>query len=297
MSLKTGRKILIVGSDSFIDEQIDKVLGSLKDLEVDKKTYYADEFDREDFVFFISSLPLFSDMKMAIIKKGEKLKNFDEIKQSIIKSESMVIVTANDLNFLSKAGKDENFEVISEPKKDKFSDLSHIVDIFKKLGVKLSKVAAEEIYEMCGKDFGIIKNEFDKLSVYYAYKSPESENEIIEKISFSKSENVFLFIDSFFDKNRKKCAEIISNMIVNNESVTPAFYMISKRLLQIVGYKINPSLVNERQFIMNKIKKNASEWSMEELSRCSESLLSLDYGSKTGNANIEEEIIMLLNTI
>ncbi|UOD34627.1 hypothetical protein DSN97_10840 [Deferribacteraceae bacterium V6Fe1] len=296
MNSKTD-KILIIGSDSFHNEQVEKELERFADLEVDKKVYYGDEFDYEDFVFFISSLPLFSDLKIAIVKKTEKLKRTEEILSAVSKSESVIIFLSAEEKVTADFKKCENIKILSEPKKNKYSDLNLIADMFSEMGIKLSKLAAEEIYEMCGKDFGIVKNELEKLKIYYAYKKPESENEILEKISYAKSESLFDFIDSYFEKNKQKCMKILEGMAKNNENLAPLFYMLSKRLMQIVVYKINPSLVNERQFIMEKIKKNAAVWSMFELSKCSDIFVKIDYGSKVGKADIDNDIITLLGLI
>jgi len=296
MNLKTD-KILIIGSDSFHDEQVEKVLKRYADLEIDKKVYYGDEFDYEDFVFFISSLPLFSDLKVAIVKKTEKLKRTEDILSAVSKSESVIIFLSVEEKVISDFKKYENIKVINEPKKNKYSDLNLIADLFSEIGIKLSKLSAEEIYEMCGKDLGIVKNELEKLKIYYAYQKPESENEILEKISYAKSENIFDFIDGFFEKNKQKCMKILEGMTKNNENLAPLFYMLSKRLMQVAIYKINPSLINERQFIMEKIKKNATMWSMFELSKCSDIFVKIDYGSKIGKADIDNDIITLLGLI
>lgn len=296
MNLKTD-KILIIGSDSFHDEQVEKVLKRYADLEIDKKVYYGDEFDYEDFVFFISSLPLFSDLKVAIVKKTEKLKRTEDILSAVSKSESVIIFLSVEEKVISDFKKYENIKVINEPKKNKYSDLNLIADLFSEIGIKLSKLSAEEIYEMCGKDLGIVKNELEKLKIYYAYQKPESENEILEKISYAKSENIFDFIDGFFEKNKQKCMKILEGMTKNNENLAPLFYMLSKRLMQVAIYKINPSLINERQFIMEKIKKNATMWSMFELSKCSDIVVKIDYGSKIGKADIDNDIITLLGLI
>ncbi|MBZ4672478.1 MAG: polymerase delta [Deferribacteraceae bacterium] len=296
MNSKTD-KILIIGSDSFHDEQVEKVFERFADLEIDKKVYYGDEFDYEDFVFFISSLPLFSDLKVALVKKTEKLKKVEDILSTVSKSESVIIFLSGEEKAAADFKKCENIKIINEPKKNKYSDLNLISDMFSEIGIKLSKLAAEEIYEMCGKDFGIVKNEVEKLKIYYAYKKPEGENEILEKISYAKSENVFDFIDSFFDKNKHKCMKILEGMTKNNENLAPLFYMLSKRLMQIAVYKINPALINERQFIMEKIKKNAANWSILELSKCSDLFVKIDYGSKVGMADIDNDIITLLGLI
>lgn len=296
MNLKTD-KILIIGSDSFQNEQIENALQKYADLQIDKKVYYGDEFDYEDFVFFISSLPLFSDLKVAIVKKTEKLNRIEEILSAVLKSESSVIFLSNEEKVVADFNKFEKINVINEPKKNKYSDFNLIIELFSEIGLKISKLIAEEIYEMCGRDLGIVKKEFEKLKIFYAYRKPESENEILEKISYAKSENIFDFIEGFFEKNKQKCMRILEAMAKNNENLSQLFYMLSKRLMQITMYKINPSLINERQFIMEKIKKNAASWSLVELSRCSDIFVKIDYGSKVGKSDIDSDIVSLLSII
>lgn len=296
MNLKTD-KILIIGSDSFQNEQVENALQRYDDLEIDKKVYYGDEFDYEDFVFFISSLPLFSDLKVAIVKKTEKLNRMEEILGAVSKSESSIIFLSSEEKVVAYFKEFEKIKVINEPKKNKYSDFNLIAELFSEIGLNISKLLAEEIYEMCGKDLGIVKKEFEKLKIFYAYRKPESENEILEKISYAKSESIFDFIEGFFEKNRQKCMKILEGMTKNNENLSQLFYMLSKRLMQIAMYKVNPSLINERQFIMEKIKKNAAMWSIVELSRCSDIFVKIDYGSKVGKSDIDSDIITLLGMI
>lgn len=297
MNLKTDKKIALIGSDSFIEKGIEEILKGYTDFEIDKRTFFGDEIDVEDLVNFISTFPLFSDFKLSIIKRAESFKKLESILDVITKSESFVLLTSNDEKLI-KILKDKNkFEIIQEPKKDKYSIFNEIISHFDALGVKISKMTAEDIYEMCGKDMQVVLNELEKLKIYYNYKKPTSESEILEKIHYSKPENVFAYIDSYFDKNKTKASNILYQMIDNNENLNSYFYLFVRRLQLVSAYKINPSLINERGFIMEKVRKNAAVWSLNELSKCSDLVFEIDSGLKLGKIDVKDGLILSIKLL
>ena len=297
MNLKTDKKIAFIGSDSFIDKYISDTLAEYKEYDLDKRTFFADEIDLDDFVNFISTFPLFSDFKLSIVKRAEKFKKLEDLRDLIARSESFIILASNDEKLIKILKKKKEFEIIQEPKKDKYSILNEIISYFKDLEIGLSKSTAEDIYEMCGKDMKVVLNELEKLKIYYKYKKPQTESEILEKIHYNKPENAFAFIDSYFDKNKQKASSILYKMIDNNENLNSLFYLLVKRLQLVSAYKIDPSLINERGFIMEKIKKNANNWSIQELSKYSDLIFQIDSGLKLGKIDIRNGLILSLKLL
>ena len=297
MNLKTDKKIAFIGSDSFIDKYISDTLAEYKECDLDKRTFFADEIDLDDFVNFISTFPLFSDFKLSIVKRAEKFKKLEDLLDLIARSESFIILASNDEKLIKILKKKKEFEIIQEPKKDKYSILNEIISYFKDLEIGLSKSTAEDIYEMCGKDMKVVLNELEKLKIYYKYKKPQTESEILEKIHYNKPENAFAFIDSYFDKNKQKASSILYKMIDNNENLNSLFYLLVKRLQLVSAYKIDPSLINERGFIMEKIKKNANNWSIQELSKYSDLIFQIDSGLKLGKIDIRNGLILSLKLL
>lgn len=297
MNLKTDKKIAFIGSDSFIDKYISDTLAEHKEYDLDKRTFFADEIDLDDFVNFISTFPLFSDFKLSIVKRAEKFKKLEDLLDLIARSESFIILASNDEKLIKILKKKKEFEIIQEPKKDKYSILNEIISYFKDLEIGLSKSTAEDIYEMCGKDMKVVLNELEKLKIYYKYKKPQTESEILEKIHYNKPENAFAFIDSYFDKNKQKASSILYKMIDNNENLNSLFYLLVKRLQLVSAYKIDPSLINERGFIMEKIKKNANNWSIQELSKYSDLIFQIDSGLKLGKIDIRNGLILSLKLL
>lgn len=290
-------KFLILGTDNFIDEQLKNILEPLKDKDVDRRLFFGDEFNQEDFLGFINTLPLFCDIKISIIKNASKIKNFSTLLKYIKNSESIIAVCDNKADFLSKDNDTGFFKILSEGKKTASVIYSEIRDIFKELDIVLSTESCREIYEMCLSNMKIVRNEFEKLALYYKYKKPENEIELIEKISFLGSKSLFSFIDSFFNLNRKKCLEILCTYIFNNENLSPLFYMISKRLSLIIYYKINKSLVSEREFVLRKISEESKKWNLADLNRLLDKIVEIDYGSKTGKADIKNGMVQLIDMI
>lgn len=296
--MKSKDKFLILGQDSFIDEHLKKIDKSHEGKDVDRRVFFGDEFDSENFLDFICTAPLFSDIKFSIIKNASKIKTFPSLLNYIKNADSFIAVCDNDGNFLSKQTNGDFFQVLSEGKKSVSSFYSEIREHFKPFGIVLSTESCKDIYELCLNDMKIVKNECEKLSLYYKYKKPENEMEIIDKLSFSGSESVFNFIDSLFNKNKKKCFEMLSLYMSNNENLNSIFYMLSKRLSQMILYKINRSLLSgEKEFIVRKIADGAGRFKLEDLSRIMDKVIEIDYGSKTGRGEIKDGIFQIINSI
>ena len=75
-------KYIISGSNFFVEKNVKRILSAHDDPEI--MTYYGDDFDKGDFFTFIYSLPLFSSIKIAVVKNSEKIRNiitdFERIK-------------------------------------------------------------------------------------------------------------------------------------------------------------------------------------------------------------------------
>jgi DNA polymerase-3 subunit delta len=296
MNLKNQNKYLITGSKFFLDDNIEKICKNFTDPEIN--IYFGDEFDKEDFFSFIFTPSLFYDSKIAIINNSEKLKEINILLENALKSiEATIIFLFNetDLKKIKFENKDK-FKILSENKVNKYNAGKIIKLMFADKGFDIKSLTAEDIYEMCFQDINLVKMELDKLDIYYYGKNkPEDDKNILEIISFTKNETIFKFIDSFFDRKKQMSIYSLDNIISTGESAEMLFYMLSKRVQQILLYKISPSFIKIHPYTLSKVEKSASIWSDNEIYLLINEIADIDFDMKTGKANIIDKLYSLIS--
>ncbi|WP_273265569.1 DNA polymerase III subunit delta [Flexistipes sinusarabici] len=294
MSLKS-KQYVIVGSKIFQEKKLSEITDSLE--EPEESVFYADELNPEEFFTVIFTMPLFSSEKLVVIKNAEKYKDICWLMEKSRKSESIIVFLFESINKKEFKEAEENFTLIQETKKNKTSIINEITAMFNEKGFRLSKQIAEEIYILCNNDLSIVKNELEKVEIYFNYTKPEKETDILNIISSSRNESIFQFIDQFCNKNYKGAMSSLYRLIDAGENLDILYSMLFKRIQKIYLYKINPSLINEHTFVINKIKSNKKLWSNNELAKVIALFNEIDYKSKTGYKDETRGLINLLNLI
>ncbi|AEI14958.1 DNA polymerase III delta [Flexistipes sinusarabici DSM 4947] len=294
MSLKS-KQYVIVGSKIFQEKKLSEITDSLE--EPEESVFYADELNPEEFFTVIFTMPLFSSEKLVVIKNAEKYKDICWLMEKSRKSESIIVFLFESINKKELKEAEENFTLIQETKKNKTSIINEITAMFNEKGFRLSKQIAEEIYILCNNDLSIVKNELEKVEIYFNYTKPEKETDILNIISSSRNESIFQFIDQFCNKNYKGAMSSLYRLIDAGENLDILYSMLFKRIQKIYLYKINPSLINEHTFVINKIKSNKKLWSNNELAKVIALFNEIDYKSKTGYKDETRGLINLLNLI
>jgi len=294
MSLKS-KHYVIVGSKIFQEKKLSEITDSLE--EPEESVFYADELNPEEFFTVIFTMPLFSSEKLVVIKNAEKYKDICWLMEKSRKSESIIVFLFESINKKELKEAEENFTLIQETKKNKTSIINEITAMFNEKGFRLSKQIAEEIYILCNNDLSIVKNELEKVEIYFNYTKPEKETDILNIISSSRNESIFQFIDQFCNKNYKGAMSSLYRLIDAGENLDILYSMLFKRIQKIYLYKINPSLINEHTFVINKIKSNKKLWSNNELAKVIALFNEIDYKSKTGYKDETRGLINLLNLI
>lgn len=294
MSLN-NKKYAIVGSKNFQEEKVSEITDSLD--EPEESIFYADELNTEEFFTVIFTMPLFSSEKLVIIKNAEKYKDIAWLMEKSTKSESVIVFLFEYINKKELKEAEENFTLIQEAKKNKTGIINEITAMFNEKSFRLSKQIAEEIYILCNNDISIVKNELEKVEIYFNYEKPENETEILNIISSSRNESIFKFIDHFCNKNYESTMASLYRLIDAGENLDILYSMLFKRIQKIYLYKINPSLINEHTFVINKIKTNKKLWSNKELAEVIALFNEIDYKSKTGFKDDTKGLINLINLI
>lgn len=295
MNSKINKKYVIVGSKNFHEEKLAEISSSLEDTE--ENIFYADEINQEEFFTFAYTMPLFSSEKLIIVKNADKNKDIGWLMEKSENSESIIIFLFESINKKDQKRAEENYKFLQEAKKNRSSIINEIITLFREKKFHISKQIAEEIFTLCNNDLSIVKNELEKVEIYYNYSKPEKETDILNIVSSSRNESIFKFIDNFCSKNYQNAMSNLYKLIDAGENLDILYNMLFKRIQKIYLYKINPSLINEHTFIINKIKANIKLWTNKELAEVISLFNEIDYKSKTGFKDTTRGLINLMSLI
>ncbi|BAI80270.1 hypothetical protein DEFDS_0792 [Deferribacter desulfuricans SSM1] len=292
--MTTKKKILIAGSDSFISDRLDELIPDDENIEI--KRYNEENFNIEEVVDFISTISLFYEDKYLIVKNIHKIKELeDSLNYFSGESEAHIVFTSENNNLI-KLFKD-HFEIIKETKHSYKDFVVQVMEIFKSKGVDIEFNEAKEIYELCGRNIDLIKQEAEKISIFFYNQKIESFDEILKLISSSNVNLVFKFLDSFYVRDKRKTLEYLNEMISAHENLMMVFYMLAKRANEMFYYKINPELVSGHAYKISQIKSAVSKWKLDELSQLIENLYFIDKKLKISTISLENELISLINSL
>lgn len=303
MSSDKPLKIFLAGNDFFIAKELDKLKEKFEDY--DDFSAYGDELSVEEFYSFINSASMFSDGKYAVIHSFDKIKDQEAVYKACQGcSESNIILTQILTPEKKDAGKkllaslDENgFKTIIEQKPNRSELISMMRKNFSDKGLSINQRFAEEIYEIFGGNMTLVNAEIDKLSLFFHYKKPKNEEEIMAQIAAEKQENIFNFIDSFSNRRKNTCLTIYNSFIKHMENFGMLYILLFKRMKTVYLYKAYPNKVREAVWMMEKIKTSASKWKLSEMSDLIGEFADCDYKIKTGQLRIENSILKLIEKL
>ncbi|KAA0259247.1 hypothetical protein FHQ18_02000 [Deferribacter autotrophicus] len=287
------KKLIIIGSPQFIENKLKEIIKENDNTDVRK---YSDEnFNLEEISDYLFTYPLFGEDKHLIIKNAHKIKEISK-NSELFKSpcEAHIIFLAEENKELLKAF-ENSFEIVKEKKHSYKDDVSEIISKFQERNLPISFNEAKEIYELCQRNMEIVNQELEKISLYFHNKKPESFEEILNIISSSNVNNVFAFIESFYNKDWKKALAKLNLMIENHENLQMAFYMLTKRGIETLHYLISPDLISGQTYKIAQIKSASEKWSKKELFSLIEKFYQIDKKLKTSQAKIEYELTSLIS--
>lgn len=288
---------ILSGSNDYIDSKINEIVDNN---EIELTTFYGDEFNKAEYFNFIFTHSLFYDFKLAIIKNAEKISEIIEI---IIEStkesnnKKVFCFTSTAEKILNKLKDIENITIYREEKKSYNDYIKDIIKLFEVVNIKINYNDARELYEMLGRDIGLIKNEVEKISLYFYNKKPPTTEEIFDIINISQYNVTFKFTDALCFKNRKEALKIYTQLITSNANLNMLFYLLIRQFRDILLYKISPELVTGQSFVISKTSKAAKLWSIADLKKIFENLLNCDFSLKRTSVKIEHLIFNLINLI
>lgn len=290
----------IAGSGYFQTEQIKRILEKMSDCETEN--FSPEDLSGDGFFNFISTPPLFSETKAAVLRSFDDVKQPEKLILECAKYiEAAIIITAEETKTgkkLTEALDGAGFNIIAEAKARKYDLTAQIIRLFSDAGFRIDTSAASEINELFNGDMTLVRSEIDKLTAYFAYKKPQSQADILNAVTARKHDNIFTFIDAFTVKKKKDCAVLLNDLIDNGENLPILINLLFKRMKDVYLFGISREMVREnRPFMLEKIKNGSTSWKKNELTSLIGLFAELDYQFKTGQVTDSAYLFRLIASI
>ena len=188
--------------------------------EVEEYTFYPYDSNLNDAIGAAESLSMFSSFKLIFINDAAELKkkDIDMFLQYLKKpSEDAVLIFTDsgmkvDAKLKKAVGEEKVFWELKEPQMR-----SYIQNYFRKLGTPVDSDAAAFIASNCDANTLSVKNECDKLALFFDSKEPITLEAIEEMLFNGKEESVFTLYDQLLVGTLEKATEIAKNLMMSSD--------------------------------------------------------------------------------
>lgn len=99
-------------------------------------------------------------------------------------------------------------------------------------------------------------------------------------IEFKLEKNIFNLLDNFFPGNKESFYTML-HQIINEKNENLFFYLLTKRIRQLILVKTNQNLPLIQPWQLYRLKKQASKWSLANLVKIYQSFFSIEIDLKT----------------
>ena len=188
--------------------------------EIEEYTFYPYDSNLSDAIGAAESLGMFSSFKIIFINDASELKKKElELFLQYLKKpaqDAVLIFTDSGMKVdakLKKAvGEEKVFWELKEPQMR-----SYIQNYFRKIGTPIDSDAAAFIASNCDPNTLSVKNECDKLALFFDSKEPITLEAIEEMLFNGKEENVFTLYDQLLVGTLEKATEIAKNLMMSSD--------------------------------------------------------------------------------
>ncbi len=188
--------------------------------EIEEYTFYPYDSNMNDVIGTAESLSMFSSFKLIFINDTAELKkkDIDLFLQYLKKpSEDAVLIFTDsgmkvDAKLKKAVGEEKVFWELKEPQMR-----SYIQNYFRRLGTPIDSDAAAFIAGNCDANTLSVKNECDKLALFFDSKEPITLEAIEEMLFNGKEENVFTLYDQLLVGTLEKATEIAKNLMMSSD--------------------------------------------------------------------------------
>ncbi len=312
---KTIKPICVMyGEEQYVkDSVIERLKKAFVDpfmLEFDMNVFDIPSATYDNVLFAVNSPAMISERRLILIsQKPESALIKDEKFVSLCESldDSVLLVINIDgkpdkrLNTIKKLEAASDF--VSFEALEKTDIIKWIVQHFKANGKRITPGDAEYLVSLAGEDLFALQSEIGKLSDCHEEEAV-TRKDIEEMVAHTPEHGVFALVDAVA---AKKTAEAVKQTGLLLSDGTGAFQLLAlverqyQLILQYINY-INNGVPQKdimqklalKPFVHDKIRRQASGYTLDTCKLALQKCLELDYAVKSGKADAETEFELLV---
>lgn len=291
---------LLYGEERYLVEQYKNLLSSAiisKDDQFNFTKYTGKSIDFDSVMAMADTMPFFSDYRLILIEDSGICKSSNDEFLSYMKeapehtififSETEVDKRSKFFKFVSDKG-----DVIEFEKQKEQVLRQWLAKLAKKDMLALSVDTANLIIEKCGTDMFTLSNEMKKLCSYCMNTGVITSDDVQKVCVDTTPPQIFEMTRAMSEKNKKETLEYYYELLENKEAPMRILSLISKQFLTL--YKIslclkkgeNSYIISSKMgmssYIIDKLVKQASNFSSDELSNALKECSQTEHKIKTG---------------
>ncbi len=256
-------------------------------------------------IFDNKSEKLFSDLTIFLKKRDEAAKSDED---------NIIIFRDSDLNNKDKKLKKEAQKLfsflLSQKYVQEFKILSgaqlvdFIKEALKKLNRQIEPAAINTLIARTNNDLWRLNSELHKLALAISENCTITEAEVKNQVVGTYDENIFSLTDAISTKNKKLALTILEEQYIAGLSEDYILTMLIRQfkiMLQVksaVAINLSPlqvaSELKLHSYVVKKTLTQISSFNLETLKEALNHLISLDFGSKTGQKDLKAELSLFI---
>lgn len=304
---------LFYGTENFfIDQEIKNILDSLKVDSINVSKYDLENCDIKDIIEDANTVSLFDSNKVIIVensyiftKNDKKDKNIVILEEYLKNKNSfttLIFITNDKIDTTKKIVKlfKEN-GIIKE-----FTSPKNINDTIKKLfdDYSISNSTIDLLVKKSGNNIKILYQEIEKLKIYKLDDKVILDKDINDLASTSYNIDIYKFVDSIINKNKKDALRMYKVLLKINEEPIKLIALIASKfrlmyqtlMFTSMGYSEDmiSSILKVHKYPVHLALLTASKYNREILLKYLSDLADLDIGIKTGKLDKDNALELFI---
>jgi DNA polymerase-3 subunit delta len=182
--------------------------------------------------------------------------------------------------------------------------LKWLAERAKARGVTLEPQAAQRLVTLAGNESRALMNEIDKLASFVGRGGRITPAAVEQMVADDQEQNLFAFIDELSARRRGPALAGIRRLLDDGQAATYILFMVARQVRILIGVKnlaaqrLRPddiaTRLGQKPFVVRKALDQARGFSEADLLRLHDRVLELDHASKTGRADAEAGLELLV---
>jgi len=172
------------------------------------------------------------------------------------------------------------------------------------LGVSLDRDAAQRLTLLAGNDGRLLVNELAKLASFVGRGGRITVREVDLLVADTQEQNLFAFIDDLSARRRSAALSSLRRLFDDGQAAQYILFMMARQVRILLGVKdlaaqrMHPddiaAQLGQKPFVVQKAIEQVRGFSDADLRQLHRRLLELDHASKTGRAEIEAGLELIV---